>query len=375
MNLANSARIDNVGEAAESLGQLAHGGTPQNNPVYARLHNDTVAEFEQAIADLEGTDGAVAFSSGMAAITAVMLAASQTGDNVVAVRPLYGGTDHLLADELTGLDVRWATPETVGDVVGPKTAMVIAESPANPTMDLVDIERMVRDVGDVPVVIDSTFATPMLQNPAELGAELVLHSASKYIGGHGDVIGGVVAANKEWAQRLRKIRVATGSLLHPMAAYLLRRGLATLPIRIETAQKNAIELAGRLVEHPAVEKVYYPGLPECDPEVIVFRQMRGPGAMLSFDVADESMGQVVMESVDVITPAVSLGSTDSLIQHPASLTHQVVCPEALEESGITARLLRLSVGLEHIEDLWRDLDFALRRASRLHERSRGTVIH
>ena len=359
MSLKTSAPIDDVDAAADSFAHLAEGRRPEGNPIYGRLHNDTVSEFELALAELEHTDDAVAFSSGMAAVTAAVMAASADGDHLLAIRPLYGGTDHLLDERVCGIDVRWVTADEVADAVTDTTALVIAETPANPTLDLLDIQRLCDNAGDTPVLIDSTFATPVLQNPADLGATLVLHSATKYIGGHGDVIGGVVACSEDWARRLRQIRIATGALLHPMAGYLLRRGLATLPVRMEAAQTTARQLAVRLVEHPSVEQVYYPGLNACDPHGLIGTQMTGPGAMIAFDVGDRQLARRAMEDVQVITPAVSLGTTDTLIQHPASLTHSLVDDNALEDCGISPGLLRVSVGLEHVEDLWGDLDAVL----------------
>lgn len=361
MALGNSAPIEDIDAAADSFERLAQGGASSENPIYARLHNETVAHFEEAMATVEKTEAAVAFSSGMAAVTASLLAAAQQGTNAVAIRPVYGGTDHLLCDGLAGLEVRWAAADEVADAIDDDTALVIAETPSNPTLDIIDIERLVAAAGDVPVLIDNTFATPVLQNPARHGAALVVHSASKYIGGHGDVIGGVVATTEEWARSLRKIRIATGGLLHPMAAYLLRRGLATLPVRMEAAQRSAMQLAVRLAEHPGVDQVFYPGLGGCNPREWAQEQMHGPGAMLSFEVHDPNMARRIMDCVEVITPAVSLGSTDSLIQHPASLTHRMVDEEARARCGISDCLLRVSVGLEHVEDLWADLDAALGR--------------
>ncbi len=359
MALGNSAPIDDIDAAAASFERLARGEAPGANPIYARLHNETVSRFEEAMASVEGMESAVAFSSGMASVTAVMMAASCGKSNVVAIRPLYGGTDHLLCDGLCGLEVRWAEAEEVQEVVDDQTALVLAETPANPTLDLVDLEALVEAAGSVPVVIDNTFATPVLQNPADFGVDLVLHSASKYIGGHGDVIGGVVVCGEEWAKRLRRIRIATGGLMHPMAAYLLRRGLSTLPVRMEACQDTAMQLVLRLLEHPAVGKVYYPGLGDESATDLVSRQMKGPGAMVSFEVEDFDAARSVMEEVELITPAVSLGSTDSLIQHPASLTHRLVDEEVRDQCGVSQRLLRMSVGLEHVEDLWGDLERAL----------------
>lgn len=359
MALGNSAPIEDVDAAARSFEAMARGQKPQGNPVYGRLHNETVAQFEEAVACVEGLSSAVAFSSGMAAVTAVLLAASNRGDEVVAIRPVYGGTDHLLCDGLAGPKVCWAEADEVADEVGPNTALVLAETPANPTLDVVDLRKLVDRAGRAPVLVDNTFATPVLQNPAKFGVDLVLHSASKYIGGHGDVLGGVVACDAQWAEELRRVRIATGGLMHPMAAYLLRRGLSTLPVRMEAAQKAAMRLVFRLVEHPAVDEVYYPGLGSDETSAVVDRQMDGPGAMFSFEVSDFDVARSIMESVQVITAAVSLGSTDSLIQHPASLTHRMVDERTRDECGVCDGLLRMSVGLEHVDDLWADLTNAI----------------
>ena len=210
-----------------------------------------------------------------------------------------------------------------------------------------------------PVLVDNTFATPVLQNPADHGAALVLHSATKYLGGHGDAMGGVVACDAGWAAALRRVRAVTGGLLHPLGAYLLHRGLATLPVRVRAQQESAEKVAAWLTGHPAVRRVHYPGLHECDPAGIVGRQMRGPGAMLALAVEGgfEVAARVTSE-VRLFTHAVSLGGVDSLIQHPAALTHRPV--EAAAKPGLD--LLRLSIGLEDADDLCRDLDQALRAA-------------
>jgi methionine-gamma-lyase len=207
----------------------------------------------------------------------------------------------------------------------------------------------------VPVLVDNTFATPVLQNPTRHGAAFSLHSATKFLGGHGDVIGGVVATSSEMASRLRQVRILTGALLHPFAAYLLHRSLPTLEIRVHEATRRAGILAERLRAHPAVTRVLYP---EADG-----RQLRGAGAVLAFEVAGgyEAAARL-MASLTVVTPAVSLGSTDTLIQHPAGLTHRLVDEEAKALAGIGEGLLRLSVGLEDVEDLWTDLSSALTRA-------------
>jgi len=365
LDLSSTYPIGDLDEAVASIDALAAGGAPRGNAIYARLHNPTVARFEGALAELEGTAESVAFASGMAALTACLLAASSQGKrHVVAVRPLYGGSDHLLASGLLGLVVDWVRPDDIAAAVRPDTGLVVIETPANPTLDLVDIRRAAAAAGSVPLLVDNTFATPILQRPAELGAALVLHSATKFLGGHGDVVGGVVATDEDWARTLRQVRVVTGGILHPLAAYLLLRGLPTLPMRVERAQETAIALAERLERHPAVERVLYPG--KGSGADLVGSQMAGPGAILAFEpIGGFDGARAVLESLRIITPAVSLGSTDTLIQHPAGLTHRVVGEAAKSASGISAGLLRLSVGLEGVEDLWQDLETGLAMACAL----------
>ena len=360
IDLSTTYSFTDLGVATDSLDGLVGGDGRAANPVYARLYNPTVGRYEEALAELEEAEAAVAFGSGMAALTAALLAARQDGTHIVGVRPIYGTTDHLLSSGLLGLDVTWTTPDGIADAIQAGTSLVVTETPANPTLDLLDLEAVVAQAGDVPVLVDSTFATPVLQRPRRQGATLVLHSATKFLGGHGDVIAGVVATDEAWARRLRQVRVATGALLHPLAAYLLHRGLPTLALRVERAQATAQALAERLAAHPAVAAVYYPGLPGGDPQGLVGRQMDGPGAVLAFELeGGYDAATALLRSVRLMTPAVSLGSADTLIQHPAGLTHRVVSEEARTGSGITGGLLRLSVGLEAAADLWADLDEAL----------------
>lgn len=365
LDLSTTYPVATLEEAVGDLDGMLAGERPRHTNIYARLASPTVDRYERAFAALEGAEDAVAFGSGMAAITAVLLDASTRGRHVVAVRPLYGGTDHLLASGLLGLDVTWAHPDEVRASLRRNTSLVVIETPGNPTLALVDIAAVVRQADDVPVLVDSTFATPVLQQPLGHGAAFSLHSATKFLGGHGDVIAGVVAASGSRAADLRKVRILTGALLHPMGAWLLHRGLPTLPLRVHAAQRTAIELAHRLEGHRGVERVLFPGLRACDPEGLVGRQMSGPGAVLAFEARGGlRAASIVMERVRLITPAVSLGSTDTLIEHPAALTHRVCTGESREESGITGGLLRLSVGLEDVDDLWRDLHAALDAAMR-----------
>ncbi|MFI7573200.1 trans-sulfuration enzyme family protein [Micromonospora sp. NPDC049497] len=357
IDLSTTNPLPSVDAGGDAYETLATGGTlpPGSSAVYQRLWNPTVARFETALATLEDTAEAVAFASGMAALTATLLAATRDGKrHVVAVRPLYGGTDHVLATGLLGTTVTWARADEVAAAVRPDTALVIAETPANPTLDLVDIAALARAAGDVPLLVDNTVATPVLQRPARHGATLVLHSATKSIGGHGDVLAGVVACDTDWAARLRQVRAVTGAVLHPLGAYLLHRGLQTLPVRVRAQQAGAEKLAARLAAHPAVARVHHPSLH--DPAGLVGRQMSGPGSLLAFEVRGGApAAAAVADGCQLITHAVSLGGVDTLIQHPASLTHRPVQGEAKPGGG----LLRLSVGLEDPEDLWADLGRAL----------------
>ncbi len=367
----------NLDEAARSFDSLVAGDEPQGTFVYQRLFNPTTDRFEKALAELEGAEDAAAFSSGMAAFTAVLLAAKTRGMHVVAVRPLYGTADHLLTSRLLGHSVTWTTPDRITAALRPNTCLVVIETPGNPTLELVDIKAVVKQAGEVPVLVDSTFATPVLQRPLELGASLVLHSATKFLGGHGDVLAGVVAGPHALVRDIKHVRAATGGLLHPLASFLLHRGLPTLELRVLRAQETAIEIAKRLVDDRRIASVRFPALPGQDPRRLLGRQMAGPGSVLAFELAsdDPAVMRHFVEALELITPAVSLGSTDTLIQPPAALTHRVVDKHAREKAGISGGLLRLSVGLEDVRDVWRDLDHALAEvASRLELHDRAPAM-
>ncbi len=346
--------IEAGGHAYDVLGagERPEAGMPL---VYQRLWNPGVDRFERSLAALEGCDEAVAFATGMAAVTATLLACVVEGTpHIVAIRPVYGGTDHLLTTGLLGTSVTWATPETVAASIRSDTGLVLFETPGNPTLDLVDIAAVAEAAGAIPVLVDNTFATPVLQQPAAHGATLVLHSATKFIGGHGDALGGVVAGPSEWTGRLRRIRAVTGALLHPLAAYEMHRGIQTLPVRVRAAQEGTQHVVAWLRDHPAVDRVFYPGLD--DPTGIAARQMRGPGSMVAFSLrGGYAAASTVASSCRLITHAVSLGSVDSLIQHPAALTHRPVPEEARPHADV----LRLSVGLEDPADIIADLDKAI----------------
>ena len=361
LDLSTTYPIADLDTGSASFDALIGGAADAANPIYARLHNPTVARAENGIAALEGSEACVAYGSGMAALTALLMDRAQHGKHVLVVRPLYGTSDHLLESGICGMQAEFITDAgQIAAHLRPDTALVIIETPSNPTLNLIDIRAAVAAAGKVPVAVDSTFATPVLQRPIALGAAYVWHSATKFLGGHGDVIAGVVCCSEERAHPLRTMRAATGALLHPLAAYLLHRGLPTLKLRVEAAQANAQVLAERLARYPAVARVHYPGLPGAVNGHLVGSQMAGPGTLLAFDVhGGHDAAAAVMKRVQLITPAVSLGSVDSLIQHPAGLTHRVVEEAVKAATGITPGLLRLSVGIEDVEDLWQDLTQAL----------------
>ena len=372
LDLSTTYPFESLDAAVGSLDAMMAGDGPTEagGAIYSRLHSPTVARFEEGMAQVEGAEAAVAFASGMAAITAAVLAArTDEARHVVGVRPIYGTTDRLLTSGLLGLEATWTDEAGVAAAVRPDTCLVMIETPVNPTLDLVDVAGVVEAAGDVPVCVDATFGTPVLQRPIEQGAALVMHSATKFLGGHGDVLAGVVSGSEEWAARLRQVRILTGAVLHPLAAYLLHRGLATLPLRVRRSEETATTLAARLVAHDGVGAVYHPSVAGRDPRGLVGTQMSGPGPMLSFEVlgpdgepdgpAAHAAADGLLRSLRLATPAVSLGSTDTLVQHPAGLTQRVSTGEARAKGGITAGLVRVSVGLEDADDLWDDLRQAI----------------
>lgn len=361
IDLSTTNPLPSIQIGGESYDHMASGGSilPGQSAVYQRLWQPGVARFEESLSGLEGSDASVAFASGMAALAATLIAmVNEKKTHVVGLRPLYGGTDHVLDNGVLGTTVSWVhSVEEISGAITTDTGLVIIETPANPTLELVDIAAAVRAAGSVPVMVDNTFATPVLQRPIELGATLVLHSATKYIGGHGDVMGGVICGSNEWIGRIRHIRALTGGLLHPFAAYLLHRGLRTMPLRVRAQQETANELAHRLSSHPALARVLYPGLEGCDPQGLIGTQMAGPGSMLSIDLKDGyNAAAKFTESLKLISHAVSLGGVDTLAQHPASLTHRPVAAEAKPGAGV----VRISIGLEHVDDIYDDIMQALK---------------
>lgn len=371
IDLSTTAPLPDVSEARDILDDLIEGKPLPHgaSTIYRRAWNPTVARFEEAVAALEGyvpggpsldIEG-VAFASGMAATHVVILSRVAAGKpHVIAVRPLYGGTDAILESGILGTRVTYAGPDEIAAHVTDDTGLVVLETPSNPTLELRDIADIARQAGDVPVMIDNTFASPVLQQPLRHGAAYSVHSATKYLGGHGDAMGGVVVAAPELAQSLRPLRTITGGVMDPFTAYLMLRGVGTLPIRMREQQRVAGELARWLVDQPAISRVFYPGLPGADPTGLIGRQMSGPGAMLAFEMAGGfDAAEKVCGALRLITHAVSLGGIDTLIEHPASLTHRVVTQTAQPHEAV----LRISAGLEDPVDLIEDLAQALDRVA------------
>jgi methionine-gamma-lyase len=338
--------------------------------VYTRLGNPTQAALESEMAFLEKTEAALCFSSGMAAISGVILAHCRNGDNIVSSDTVYGGTHNLYKETLPmwNIDVREVDTTDLANIepaIDKKTRMIFIETPANPTLTLVDIAgcAQIAKKHKIPLVVDNTFATPYLQRPIELGANIIIHSATKYIGGHGDTIAGIVVGKKDFIDELRaKILRDLGAVISPLNAWLLLRGLKTLPVRMDRHCANALEIAKYLSLHPKVEGVVYPGLSTHPQHELAARQMKMFGGMITFQIkGGRKAGEKLMNNVGLITLAVSLGDCDSLIEHPASMTHSTYSAEELEEVGITEGMIRLSVGLEDPADIITDLKLALNK--------------
>lgn len=338
--------------------------------VYSRLGNPTVKLLEERVALLEKGEMALAFSSGMAAVSAVLVSLTKTGDHILCSKGVYGCTFGLLQllKEKYNIDHHFTMMDSIDTLekeIRPETACIYVETPINPTMQLVDLE-MVASVArkkGIPVVVDNTFCSPYIQRPIEFGCDIVVHSATKYIGGHGDVIGGIVVGKEE---RLEEMKMSTqkdmGGIMSPFDAWLLLRGLETLPVRMDRHCFNAMKLAEFLSNHPKVENVYYPGDSKHPNYEIMKKQMDQPGGMISFQIkGNREAAQVFMNELNIIKIAVSLGDTVTLIQHPSTMTHAVVPEMERKEMGIEDNLLRLSVGLEAWEDLRDDLNDALKR--------------
>jgi cystathionine beta-lyase/cystathionine gamma-synthase len=338
--------------------------------VYTRLGNPTSQDFERRMALLEGTDDGISFASGLAGIAAVILTYCRPGDNIISSSPIYGGTFGLFKDLMPKMNIEIIylpaadIQELLPAKVNSKTKLVYIETPANPTLDVVDIAETVKVAKkhNLKVVIDNTFATPCLQRPIEMGVDIVLHSATKYICGHGDTMGGVVVGPKAEINQIRPMAFKNlGGSIAPLTAWLMSRGLQTLPLRVERHSVNAMKVAQFLAKHPKVEKTCYPGLESCPSYAVAKKQMTGGfGGVLAINVkGGREAGKKFQNNLKLCKLAVSLGSVDTLVTHPASTTHLAYSEQDLAALGMSPSFVRIAVGIENPEDVIADLDQAL----------------
>lgn len=337
--------------------------------IYTRLGNPTEDQLADKLALLERGEAAVAVASGMTAIAAAILTHVKSGDHIVSSRGIYGCTFSLFSESLPkfGVSVTFvdaANSDNIRQAMRKNTKVVYIETPANPTMEIIDIEAAaaIAKAHGAILIVDNTFMSPYGQRPIELGADVVVHSATKYINGHGDVVAGIIVGKKDFITQVRSVGIKdiTGGCISPFDAWLVIRGVKTLGVRMERHCANAMKVAQCLDQHPMVEKVYYPGLPSHPQYELAKRQMNNFGAMLSFEVKGGiDAGIQLMNAVRLCVLAVSLGDIETLIQHPASMTHSGVPPQERIKAKITDGLVRLSVGLEDAQDIIADLDQAL----------------
>lgn len=334
--------------------------------IYSRLGNPTVKLFEERMAVLEGGEEALAFGSGMAAISATLIGFLKAGDHIICSNGLYGCTYGFLEvlEEKFMITHSFCDMETDGDIenkIRPNTKLIFVETPINPTMKLIDLKQVIRVAkrNGLLVIVDNTFCSPYLQRPLELGCDAVVHSATKYIGGHGDVVAGVtICKTRALAEKIRPMRKDIGGIMAPFDAWLLLRGLKTLAVRMDRHCDNAEKIVSFLKNHDAVEGVWYPE------GELASRQMKRGGGVISFSIkGGKEETQAFINDLHFITIAVSLGDTETLIQHPATMTHAAIPAELRQEMGIYDNLIRLSVGLESWEDIVSDLEQALKKIS------------
>ncbi|MFN3954034.1 MAG: methionine gamma-lyase [Pararhodobacter sp.] len=354
-------------ETVEAGGAAFAGEAPAH--IYSRISNPTLDLLERRVADLEGAEAGLALASGMGAITSVLWTFLSPGDEIITDTTLYGCTFAFMRHGLarfgiTITHVDLTDPAALQAAINPRTRIVYFETPANPNMRLVDIQAVcaiARQAGALSVV-DNTYATPVLTRPVELGADFVVHSATKYMGGHGDLVGGIAVGRAEDITRVRLegMKDMTGAIMAPFNAMLVLRGLKTLKLRMERHCANAMVVARMLAAHPVVGAVHYPGLEGFSQHALAARQMPGFGAMIAFELrGGDVAGRAMMNRLRMIRRAVSLGDCESLIQHPASMTHSTYTPQERAAHGIAEGLIRLSVGLEDLDDILADLTFAL----------------
>src|SRR3989441_7983073 len=334
--------------------------------IYTRYGNPTLSVAEKKIAALEGAEAAVVTSSGMAAISSALLAALKSGDELISTAQLYGGSYRLMRDVFPGMGitVRHIGTDLAGmeNFVTPRTKVLYVETPTNPTLRLVDIHKAVAFAKKHKLVsiIDNTFATPVLQNPIALGYDMVVHSATKALAGHSDIIAGAAVGNAVWMERVRQMIIYLGGSMDPGAAYLLIRGIKTLGVRVQRQGENAMAVAKFLEKHPKVARVHYPGLKSHPDHALAKKQMRGFGSMLAFDLKGGlPAARRFCDRVQLFLLAASLGGVESLVVLPVYSSHYRMSKQELEAAGVTPGTVRVSVGLEDVEDLIADLKQAL----------------
>ncbi len=338
--------------------------------VYTRLGNPTVKALEDKMAVLENGEAALAFSSGMAAVSAVLVKLTKANDHVLCSQGLYGCTFGLLdmMREKYNISSDFIAMESESEIeaaIQPNTTCIYIETPINPTMKIIDLE-MVAQVAqkyEIPVVVDNTFSSPYLQRPLELGCDISIHSATKYIGGHGDVIAGIVVGKKNFIDDVAmSTQKDIGGVISPFDAWLLLRGLKTLPLRMDRHSLNAEKIVERLKNHPNVRKVYYPFDADNPDSTIARKQMNQGAGVISFEIdGDKKDAQAFLNHLKFMKIAVSLGDAETIIQHPATMTHAVVPEESRKQMGISDSLIRMSCGLENWQDIWEDLQNSLDR--------------
>ncbi|WP_455582188.1 methionine gamma-lyase [Dysosmobacter sp.] len=339
--------------------------------IYSRLSNPSLTQVEEKLASLEGGEAALATASGMGAISAALWSSVEGGDEIVADETLYGCTYSLLNHGLSKFGVGvtlmdLTDPANLLKHLTPKTKVVYFETPCNPTLKILDIAAIAKTAHEynpaIRVIVDNTFCSPYLQRPLELGADVVVHSATKYLNGHGDVIAGFIVGKADFVALCRGfgLKDMTGAVMSPFNAFLLARGLKTLDIRMERHCANARKVAQFLEGHPAVEKVYYPGLADFEGHAVAQKQMRLPGGMISMELkADKAATAAALNRLRLCTIAVSLGDAETLVEHPATMTHSTYTSEELRAAGISEGLVRISIGLEDAEDIIDDFKQAL----------------
>jgi methionine-gamma-lyase len=336
--------------------------------IYSRLGNPTVQLLEEKMAMLEGGEKALAFGSGMAAVSSILLHYVKEGSHILCSKGIYGCTYGLLTWLQDKFNITFelsemSSVEEIEEKLTEHTACIFLETPINPTMEVIELENVVKAAQkyNVPVIVDNTFCSPYLQKPLDWGCDIVVHSATKYIGGHGDVVGGIAVGKEKVMNEIgMHVRKDIGGIMSPFDAWLLIRGLKTLPVRMDRHCKNAEKIAKKLQKHQKVENVIYPSILTGKAGNIVWKQMSQPGGIISFTInGDKQVAQTILNHLSLIKVAVSLGDTETLIQHPASMTHAIVPEEERLKMGITDHLIRLSVGLEAWQDIWEDLKQAL----------------